>query len=328
MASNKTEIIESIFFDRYDGSTKTLSKPLVTLHEVADAIRVYNKKHETDGKRLSDLNAANFLTDVIRHREGANRNWPASVFAAGFTGRKVTGENLAFEFLPVNPGQTEPFPAPDFATPPADTPIHRVESVSLPLASRRLGRTDEPWMIQVVTRLRIIETHFSLFSSRSIRQLDLLQLNVKLRGTEIDALFLAQEEKPEHLDGDITYDEVIVTCEAKSARDDLVETQIIAQVKGAFEKIKIRQDVVIPMAVKCIPPCTLYLLEFEAIDRNSYKEVDSLIVASTSLFQLEPPVPGICIKARAKSKSRRSKKTKPQIKSQPTAETDATNEAS
>lgn len=302
MASNKTEIIETIFFERFDSATGKLSNPLVTLTEIGEAIRAYNLGQNQPEKKLKSDNPANFMTDVIRNRRGANRNWPQAVFEAGFTGRKVTGEGLALEFLPVVLGQAEPFPAPDFATPPESTPIHKVESVSLPLASRRLGRSDEPWMIQVITRLRIIETHFSLFSSRSIRQLDLLQLNVKLSGTEIDAIFLAHEEHPEKINGEIIYDEVIVTCEAKSARDDLVETQIIAQVRGAFEKLNIKQDIVIPMAVKCLPPSTLYLLEFEAMDRDSYKDVDSLVVSSTSLFQLEPPVPGICVKMRTLSK--------------------------
>ena len=99
-----------------------------------------------------------------------------------------------------------------------------MESVSLPLASRRLGRGDEPWLIQVVARLRVVESHFSLVSRRSVRQLDLLQLNVKLSGTEIDALFLAQEEVAPGV-----FEEVIVTCEAKGIRDDILEDQILKQ---------------------------------------------------------------------------------------------------
>jgi hypothetical protein len=166
--------------------------------------------------------------------------------------------------------------------------------VSLPLASRRLGRSDEPWMIQVVTKLRVIETHFSLVSAHAIRQLDLLQLNVKLTGSEIDALFLAHQELDEKLNGQATFEEVIVTCEAKSAKEDIVETQVVAQAKAAFEKLKITQNRVIPIAVKCIPPSTLYVIEFEALERDTYAEVDALVVAGQSLFRLEPPVPGIC----------------------------------
>lgn len=292
MPTYKTEVIELIFFSRFDESTGEISNSLVTLRDLGDAIRQYNDRHGTD---ISDRNPANFFKDIVRKRSAANDNWPARVLAAGYTGHQVTGDGRAFEFSRIRPGQIEAFPAPDFATPPEGTPIRIIESVSLPLASRRLGRSDEPWMIQVVTKLRVIETHFSLVSSHAIRQLDLLQLNVKLTGTEIDALFLAHEENSheERLE-DPTYEEVIVTCEAKSASEDLVETQILAQAKAAFDKLRITQNRVIPIAVKCIKPSTLYVIEFESLERDSYNDVDSLVVAGQSLFKLEPPVPGIC----------------------------------
>lgn len=293
MASQKTEIIETIFFSRFDPASGELANPLVTIKQLGEAIRASNEKHP-ELKDLSSDNPANFVKDLIRKRTSANRNWPKSVLDAGYTGRQVTGDGRALEFLAVAPGQVEAFPAPDFANPPNGTPIHVIESVSLPLASRRLGRSDEPWMIQVVTKLRVIETHFSLVSSHAIKQLDLLQLNVKLRKSEIDAIFLAHEESSGEPTNEPTYDEVIVTCEAKSASEDLVETQIIAQAKAAFEKLRITQNRVIPIAVKCIPPSTLYVIEFEALERESYKEVDGLVVAGQSLFRLEPPVPGIC----------------------------------
>lgn len=294
MASQKTEIIEEIFYSRFEKATGVLSDPLVTIAQLGEAIRRSNARHPDAKENLSPGNPANFIKDIVRKRSSANRNWPQSVFKSGYTGRQVTGDGRAFEYIPITPGQKEPFPAPNFAHPPEGTPVHIIESVSLPLASRRLGRSDEPWMIQVVTKLRVIETHFSLVSAHAIKQLDLLQLNVKLRGTEIDALFLAHEEREEKINGEPTYEEVIVTCEAKSASEDLVETQIISQAKGAFEKLRITQNRVIPIAVKCIPPSTLYVLEFEALERSTYKEVDTLVVAGQSLFKLEPPVPGIC----------------------------------
>ena len=70
------------------------------------------------------------------------------------------------------------------------TPRVKIETISMPLATRRLGRKDEPWLIQVLVKLRIIETHMALFSNRKIIQLDHLQMNMKLSKTEIDALFL------------------------------------------------------------------------------------------------------------------------------------------
>lgn len=293
MASQKTEIIEDIFFARFDAEQKVLANPFVTIEELGEAIRANNAKHpETKG--LKSDNPANFVKDIVRKRSSANRNWPKSVFSLGYTGRQVTGGGLALEFLEIEVGQTEPFPTPDFANPPDNIPVHIIESVSLPLASRRLGRGDEPWMIQVVTKLHVIETHFSLASPNAIHQLDLLQLNVKLTGTEIDALFLAHEELSGSKKGESQYDEVIVTCEAKSASEDLIETQIISQAKAPFEHLKITQNRVIPIAVKCIKPCTLYVIEFQAFERDSYKDIDSLVVVGQSLFELRPPVPGIC----------------------------------
>lgn len=294
MASQKTEIIEGIFFSRFDKESGNLEDPIVTIAQLGDAIRASNADRSKGEKPLSSDNPANFVKDIVRKRSSANNIWPKSVFEAGFTGKQVTGEGRALEFVRIVPGQIEPFPAPDFAQPPEGTPKYIVESVSLPLASRRLGRGDEPWMIQVVTKLRIIETHFSLVSRHAIHQLDLLQLNVKLRGTEIDAIFLAHEEMEERINGEPQYEEVIVTCEAKSAAEDLVETQIIAQAKAAFTKLKITQSRVIPIAVKCIRPSTLYVIEFEALERETYPEVDTLVVAGQSLFELLPPVPGIC----------------------------------
>lgn len=286
MASYKTEVIETLFRERFDPNTGKIAKPLVTITEIGNAIRSYNAKHHT---KFSDANPANFAKDIFRTRNGANRNWPKFVFDAGFSGRQVTGGGSVFEFVPINSGQTEPFPPAEFALPSAETPIFRIESVSLPLASRVLGRSDEPWMLQVIARLRIVETHFSLASSRAIRQIDLLQLNVKLNKTEIDALFLAHEETKPNV-----FEQVIITCEAKSAREDIIESQILNQAKAPFGMPKIVQDRVIPIAIKCIPPSTLFVAEFETLERSSYQEVESLIIASQSLFEITPPVPGIC----------------------------------
>ena len=161
----------------------------MSLDDVSDGIDAYNIAH---GATHSTNNPANFFKDFIRVRLRANANWPSSVLRAGYTGRQLTEGGACFEFVALTEGQTEAFPPVDFAQPSDSTPRYQIESVSLPLASRRLGRKDEPWMIQVIARLRIVESHFSLSSGRAIKQLDLLQLNVKLSGTEIDALFLAQ----------------------------------------------------------------------------------------------------------------------------------------
>jgi hypothetical protein len=283
----KTEIIESIFRARFNPQTRSLSSSLVTLTDVSEAIHVYNRAHPDS--TMSTRNPANFFKDFIRNRASAERNWPQYVREQGFTARQVTEIGNCFEFVPLPEGRTEAFPAAPFSSPRPETPRHLIESVSLPLASRRLGRNDEPWLIQVITRLRIIESHFSLFSSRNIRQLDLLQMSVKLAGTEIDALFLAHEEyKPGE------FREVIVTCEAKGGRDDILEDQILRQAKAPFSMGVITQDHVIPIAVKCVASSEVFVVEFEGLDRATYPQVEALTHVSDSIFVIRPPVPGIC----------------------------------
>ncbi len=286
MASYKTAVIENIFRARFDPKTGAVSNPLVTLDEVSKAIAANNK---ATGSKNSTNNPANFFKDLVRVRIPGNLNWPQFVLDSGYTGRQVTEGNACFEFIPLPAGQTEAFPPVDFAQPTESTPKYHIESVSLPLASRRLGRKDEPWLIQVITRLRIVESHFSLSSGRAIKQLDLLQMNVKLSGTEIDALFLAQEEIAPN-----TFQEIIITCKAKAGRDDILENQILRQAKAPFKMKQIMQDHVIPLAVKCVAPSTIFVVEFNELERDGYQHVEHLTVAAESLFEIKPPVPGIC----------------------------------
>ncbi len=273
MPSEKTPIIESLFRARFNEKTGKLSAPVVTLEDVSQAIQAYNAG--SPGRSMSTRNPANFFKDFIRNRLGANSNWPAYVFERGFTARQVTGSGLCFQFVPLASGQTEAFPQIGSAHPTEKTPVHQIESVSMPLASRRLGRNDEPWLIQVVARLRIVETHFSVYSNRRVRQVDLLQMSVKLNRTEIDALFLVTEE-----DEDGKLREVIVTCEAKRGRDDILEDQVLQQAKAPFSMSGVVQNVVVPIAVKCLGPSRIYVVEFNQLDRANYKEADTLTVAS------------------------------------------------
>jgi hypothetical protein len=110
-----------------------------------------------------------------------------------------------------------------------------------------------------------------------------------LSGTEIDALFLAQERLP---NGE--FEEVIITCEAKVGRDDILEDQILKQAHAPFRMKQIKQDRVIPIAVKCVAPSTIFVVEFNELTREGHAGVDSLTVASDSLFEIKPPVPGVC----------------------------------
>lgn len=286
MPSNKTAVIEEIFRSLWHAQNRTLSRSIVTLTDVSRAIQRYNKGRPT-AQQLSTRNPANFFKDFIRNRQQANANWPERVLLAGFTARQVTGGGRCFEFIPLSPGQARPFPNLAIPGPSPSTPRHKIESTSLPLASRKLGRSEETWLTQVIVRLRVIEAHLALFSTRRVVQVDHLQMSVKLVDTEIDALFLAVEQANGQEQG------VLITCEAKGLRDDLLEDQIIRQVKAVFRLAAVTQDIVIPMGVKVVGSSQIYVIEFEAVSRAAASSMSSLAIASDTVYEFHPPVPGI-----------------------------------
>ena len=285
--SRKTPVIESLFNARWNPDTSTLSDPYVTLSQVEAAINQYNIVNPN--RPLSTRNPANFFKDFIRKKRSANSNWPLSVLQRGYTARQITGENLCFEFTPLDPGQTDPFPLRIYMPSP-NAPKHKIQSASMSLASRRLGRSDEAWLIQVLVKLNVIETHLSLSSARPIIQVDLLQTNIKQARTEIDALFLAFEDS---VDDDGSYSEILITCEAKGRRDDILEDQIIAQVMAVFRMTAVTQDVVIPIAVKSVGPSEIHVVQFDSILRSEAPDLSELSIRSEAVYQLVPLVPGI-----------------------------------
>lgn len=237
---------------------------------------------------MSTKNPANFFKDFVRDKRRANNNWPRYVLEAGFTARQTTGGGKCFEFIPLAPGQTEPFPL--AIRPRPETPHHAIESVSLPLASRVLGRAEETWLIQVAVRLRVVETHLSLFSSHRDRvvQVDHLQISAKV-GPEIDALFLVVEDaEPCEQRQD-----AIVSCEAKGLRDDLLEDQILEQVRAVFKIPTVTQNTVIPLGIKVVGRSELHVVEFQAVAREEAPELVSLTMVSDAIYELRPPVPGV-----------------------------------
>lgn len=286
--SPKSVIIEELFRQRYNAETGALTDPIVKLDDVSEAINRYNSRCEP-GQRLSTKNPANFFKDFVRNKGWANAKWPASVLQAGYTARQVTGQGRCFEFVRIPAGQAVAFPT----VPPPDqsTPRHRVESVSLPLASRRLGRAEETWIAQVVVRLRIVETHLSLFSPRRNRivQVDHLQMSVKLSDTEIDALFLVQENGGDQP----VRQELIACCEVKGRRDDLLEEQILRQVRAVFRLPAATQDVALPIGIKVVGNSEIYVVEFQPVTRDQVDQLQSLEKVSAVVYELSPPVPGI-----------------------------------
>jgi len=287
--SKKTPIIEALFNLRWQGPGNPLADPLVTLVQVEEAIGEYNS--DNPQRPLSRLNPANFLKDFIRNKASANRNWPQSVLDRGYTARQATGEGLCFEFVPLQAGQALPFPITGIHAPGPNVVTLALQSTSMPLASRRLGRKDEAWLIQVIARLHVIESHLALRSPRTFLQVDLLQTTVKLAKAEIDALFLGIEQLPDIQPAQ--FREVVITCEAKGLRDDILEDQLIAQVKAAFRMSAVNQNAVMPIAIKAIAPSRVYVVQFRPVNRPEAADLSSLSVESEAIYDLIPPVPGV-----------------------------------
>lgn len=279
MASQKTKVIEHLFNKFWDQSSGSLSKPLMSLDNVAEGIRECNKLH---GTTLSDRNPANFMKDLLRGAN-ASRNWPKSVANQQFTGIQRTGDGECFEFIPYKPGQTEPFP--DAFQVRAAASEYPIQSISLPLVTKSLGRSDETWLVQTAINLRVIETHFAISPAFPMLEVTHLQMGIKLRSTEIDALFLGKVgdlKKPES---------VLITCEAKQAKDPLIPSQIINQVQAAFAEADVAT--VVPIGLRTVKGVGFYLTEFEAIKREDAPTLDELTLASDALYRLYPAVKGI-----------------------------------
>ncbi len=294
--SKKTAVVEYLFNQLWDEESRSLERTLVTLNDLQAAINHINSLAADESDKLSTRNPANFIKDFIRNRESANRNFPKSVADSGFTLRQLTGENKAFEFIPYVEGQIAPFPEEQLVER-EQNQLHLIETVSLPLTSRRLGRRDEPWLIQILVRLRVLETHFSIYSPLNVLQLDHLQMGIKLRRAEIDGLFLAvvdlqtPKERPEKLQNT---QEMIITCEAKGVRDDILPDQLVRQVRAVFQQPAITQNFVIPVAVKAIGPSLVRFVEYDKVERNDCTGSEVTLKAVKDInYRFVPPIPGI-----------------------------------
>lgn len=272
--SIKTSIIETLFNERWNPETNTLSNPTVTYDDIR---RFVNKG-----------NVYAFFKDIVRNTSRANEIWPVSVLNRGYTGIQAVAESACFTFVPLPQGQLTAFVTADVLSPNPSILRHEIESASLPFASRQLGRGDEPWLIQVAVRLRLIETHLALFSPRQIITVDHLQMSVKLQPAEIDALFLAVEQ----ISG-TQRREIIITCEAKSLRDDIIEEQVRRQVKTLGRVKSINQEYILPIAIKAIKPSEIYLVEFDVVPKEEAERVETLVVVKEVIYILKPSVPGI-----------------------------------
>jgi hypothetical protein len=284
MASKKTPVVEHLY-EKLAAEGRTVA----LFEDVARAIRHFK---EDEGLDLSDNNPANFMKDLLRGMN-ASSNWPASLTQKRITGRQQTGEGRIFEFVPFQEGQSEPFPNPFEPTGSEEEFV--VQSLSLPLATKSLGRSDESWLIQVSVWLRILETHFAQSAIIKLLEIAHLQNGIKLNRSEIDALFLGVEEDESDRSN------VLITCEAKQQKDPILGDQIVRQIASAFGTISgssLDISRVIPTAIKALKgTSSIYVAEFEpwTIEEASVPESErkELVVARSAIYRLVPSVPGI-----------------------------------
>jgi hypothetical protein len=277
--SQKPVVIERIYERLVDPATGQLARTVVTNDDVVEAILWCNRH---SGTSLSEKNPANFIKDVIRG-QGASGMWPQRLHDRRVGGRQVTGDGNVFEFVPYTQGQTEAFP--QLFGYHEGVLEHRVQSVSMPMASKALGRDDETYLIQVAIKLGLIETHFALYSELEVVELYHLQIGIKLRLTEVDSMYAAtyKDEVGEN-------HRLVITVEAKKRGQRILPDQIVRQVKAAFNETPV--NLVAPVALVSSNG-GIYVAEFKAIRREDSADLETLDLAKEVLYRLEPPVKGI-----------------------------------
>lgn len=274
MPSLKTVVIEHIFNTRHDPATNGVANPIVVFNDIRDAITA-------TGVNLSTSNLANFWKDLIRHGT-LNQNWPASVFQRGWTGDDGIGvaPQASFRFVPVPPGQTTPFPPPLTPAPELLADPVPVQSLSLPVASKALGRSDETWIAQVAQRLLVVENHFVRASQLAVAEISFLQTGIKLTEGEVDAAYrLLLDDGTQWL----------LAAEVKSRREQLWIPQVLRAARAlALTPIAAQVGGVIPFAVKVVGANLVHTVEFVPNLAGP-----TLTITAQSVFRLVPPVQGI-----------------------------------
>jgi hypothetical protein len=302
--SRKIRVIEHLFA-RYEAGQ--IPNGIVTSNLLASSIRKTKSK-------LSTKNTANFLKDIVRSKS-ANSLWPTKLREARLTARQRYGGQRVFQFIPYSKGQSEPFP--DRFPRNSKTRTHRIQSASMSFASRRLGRSEETWFVQLVVNLRLVESQLALYSPLRHRLRDVTHLQNGLKTQpEIDAVFLASFGKTADLNSP-TELHMLLTCEAKGSRERILEDQIKEQIAIAMRmsgKINSPQiDAVKPIAIEIVQikirrskQMAIRLIEFRHIARKSFLESwdtsaseDNdlyslpLEVVSDTVYIVEPRVEGL-----------------------------------
>jgi hypothetical protein len=320
--SKKPEVIEIVFDQLLGSDTWPTTRPMIINSDMlVEAIQLRNSRHPGK-KKLGTKNPANFLKDFIR-KNTCNTNWPQRLRDLGVTARQVYGEEQVFEFISFDPAQELPFP--NRFDPAPDLPVFPFEALSIPIEARKLGRQDEPWLIQVTVAQRLIETHLSIQASKAGLAVDTLahlQVSVKTQ-PEIDATFIATSNAA---DGNRL--RAYVTVEAKQIGERILEHQIREQIRRAFALTALLSgedavDAVLPIVLTVIrkPELTelvetqrqyIYIVQFEMVMRTDFDASYAaalhdlpLMVQSSGLYQPYPPIAGISSKP---AKAKKSKK--------------------
>lgn len=281
-ASEKTKIIERIFETLYDEESQTLTRTIVTSEDVQNAKRYCAEHHGT--KMKADTNPYNFMKDIVRGKS-AFKIWPKRLRDLNIGGEQRTGNGAVFEFVHGEGALNSLFA--DFS-PTDSTPQFSVQSLSLPLASKALGRTDESWLLQVSVNLRIIESHFANEENSQVKALELthLQMDIKLRKVQIDALYRIL-----YLNASKEETDALITVEAKQDNQRILTEQIGRQVVAAFKSTK--TNLVIPVANAVQKNIGIYVVEFKAVTRDEADKHSTPIFHRDAMFILQPKVKGI-----------------------------------
>lgn len=275
MPSAKTAVIEYLFKQRYDEATGTMTDDLITFNDVVAGIRA-------TGADLRTNNPANFFKDLTRSAK--EENWPASVLAAGWTGVDAVGaaEGACFRFVRLPEGQSTAFSVGLQPSTEALDKVVVVQSLSMPVATKELGREDENWVAQVASRLSVVETHFAISSPLDITEMTFLQTGAKMRKGEVDTAYsLAAAEGGHYL----------LSGEVKGRREQLPRDQILrAAVALAGSPAGQKAKGVIPFGMKVIGEGRLWCVEFEPVTATTDELSDP--VAET-IIELRPTVRGV-----------------------------------
>lgn len=286
MTSLKTPVIEWIFFHlKYDAATRSLRDPVVTGEDIEKGITA-------TGVNLQTSNPPNFWKDLTRSgARGLEKNWPSSVSQCGYGATDAIGHGprAAFLFVQVPVGQV--VPAHDFVTFNTHLPPHKLQSLSMPIAMRGLGRRSENWHAQVAHRLDVVASYFALCSPRNIapyavNEVNFLQTGIKVKRAEIDASFSVATNDGAWL----------VAAEIKGKREEFYLPQVKRAALELEETARSGSDSmlkaitgVIPVGIKVVGKSQLWVVEFEPVkDRTA-----PLNKMAEGLFELVPHVPGV-----------------------------------